>query len=69
MPDDPSLWTLDYFTGEVDRVREALGLETCHLLGQSWGGWLSIDYLCRGTEGIRSVVLDRKSTCLNSSHT
>ena len=23
MPDDPSLWTLDYFTGEVDRMREA----------------------------------------------
>ena len=56
-PDDPSLWTLDYFTGEVDAMREALGLDECHLLGQSWGGWLSIEYLCRGTTGIDRVVL------------
>ena len=40
MPDDPSLWTIDYFTNEVDQMREALGLDKCHLLGQSWGGWL-----------------------------
>jgi proline-specific peptidase len=63
-PDDTSLWTLDHFTGEVDRMREALGLDECHLLGQSWGGWLSIDYLCRGTEGIRSVVLASTSASM-----
>lgn len=63
-PDDTSLWTLDHFTGEVDRMREALGLDDCHLLGQSWGGWLSIDYLCRGTEGIRSVVLASTSASM-----
>jgi proline iminopeptidase len=51
-PDDPSLWTLDRACQELDDVRAALGLEHCHLLGQSWGGWLAIEYLCRGTEGI-----------------
>ncbi|MDZ7669782.1 MAG: alpha/beta fold hydrolase [Gammaproteobacteria bacterium] len=45
-PDNPSLWTLDYFTSEVDQMRNALGLNECHLLGHSSGGWLSIDYLC-----------------------
>ena len=33
MPDDTSLWTIDYFTNEVDQMREALGLDQCHLLG------------------------------------
>ena len=33
----------------LSTVRDALGLDRCHLLGQSWGGWLSIEYLCRGT--------------------
>ena len=63
-PADTSLWTIDYFTDEVDRMRDALGLGECHLLGQSWGGWLSIDYLCRGTAGIRSVVLASTSASM-----
>ncbi len=63
-PDNPSLWTLDYFTAEVDQMRAALGLDECHLLGQSWGGWLSIEYLCRGTTGIHSVVLASTSSSM-----
>ena len=56
-PGDASLWTFDRFVAEVDAVREALGLEHCHLFGQSWGGWLAIEYLCRGTTGIDRVIL------------
>ena len=41
-PDDVGLWTLERFVHEVDEVRAALGLESVHLLGQSWGGWLGI---------------------------
>lgn len=63
-PADPSLWTLDYFTSEVDQVRDALGLVECHLLGQSWGGWLTIDYLCRGAQGIAKVVLASTSSSI-----
>ncbi len=51
-PDDPSLWTLDRACREVDQVRAALGLDECHLFGQSWGGWLSIEYLTRGSSGV-----------------
>jgi proline-specific peptidase len=56
-PDDPSLWTVDRFADEVDAVRAALGLERIHLLGQSWGGWLAIEYMTRGTSGIERLVL------------
>jgi proline-specific peptidase len=63
-PDDPSLWTLDRSCQELDDVRLALGLGRCHLFGQSWGGWLSIEYLARGTEGIESVVLASTSASL-----
>jgi len=63
-PDDTSLWTLDRSCREVDDVRAALGLERCHLLGQSWGGWLSIEYLTRGTEGVEKVVLASTSASL-----
>ena len=45
-------------------MRAALGLEHCHLLGQSWGGWLAIEYLCRGTEGIERVVLASTSASM-----
>ena len=63
-PDDTSLWTIDRSCRELDEVRRALGLEECHLLGQSWGGWLSIEYLARGTEGIKSVVLASTSASI-----
>ena len=63
-PDDPALWTLDRACEEVDDVRAALGLEHCHLLGQSWGGWLAIEYLCRGTTGIDRVVLASTSASM-----
>jgi proline-specific peptidase len=63
-PDDPTLWTLDRSVEEVDQVRRALGLERCHLLGQSWGGWLSVEYMCRGPEGIAGLVLASTSASL-----
>jgi proline-specific peptidase len=63
-PDDPSLWTLDRACEEVDQVRGALGLERCHLLGQSWGGWLSVEYMCRGPEGIAGLVLASTSASI-----
>jgi proline-specific peptidase len=63
-PDDPSLWTFDRAVEELDRVRAALGLHRCHLLGQSWGGWLSIEYMCRGTQGIEGLVLASTSASI-----
>ena len=56
-PDDLSLWTIDRFVEELAAVRDALGLDTVHLLGQSWGGWLAIDYMARGKSGVASLTL------------
>ena len=63
-PDDPSLWTVERSIEELDQVRQALGLERCHLLGQSWGGWLAIDYMCRGPQGIEGLVLASTSASI-----
>ncbi len=61
-PDDPALWTVDRAVEELDVVRETLGLERCHLFGQSWGGWLSIEYLARGRTGIVGLILASTSS-------
>jgi len=56
-PDDPSLWRIERFVEEVAAVRTALGLDRIHLLGQSWGGWLAIEYMLTQPSGVLSLVL------------
>ena len=65
-PKDPSLWTIDRYADEVEAVRQALGLGTVHLLGHSWGGWLSIEYALKYNASIRSLVL--ADTCGDMPH-
>lgn len=57
LPDDTSLWTVARFTDEIDTVRQALGLEQVHLLGQSCGGMLGIEYALRQPQGLVSLIL------------
>jgi proline-specific peptidase len=52
------MWTIELFVNEVDAVRTALGLDQCHLLGQSWGGMLAMEYLLRKPSGITSLTLE-----------
>lgn len=56
-PNDTSLWTVERFTDEIDVVRAALGLERVHLLGQSCGGMLGIEYAIRQPPGLVSLIL------------
>jgi proline-specific peptidase len=56
-PDEPSRWVIDRFVTEVEMVREALALDTIHLLGQSWGGWLAIEYMLTQPQGVKSLIL------------
>lgn len=56
-PSDPSLWTVELFLAELENVREALGLERVHLLGQSWGGMLAQEYALTEPAGLVSLVL------------
>ena len=63
-PDDRSLWRMEYFVAEVGRVRDALGLNTIHLFGQSWGGWLAIEYMLSNPSGVVSLVLASTSASI-----
>ena len=65
-PDDASLWDINRYVEEVETVRKALGLERVHLLGQSWGGWLSIEYALTYTQEIRTLIL--ANTCGDLPH-
>jgi proline-specific peptidase len=60
-PDDEALWTLEAFADSVDTVRDALGLDHVHLLGQSAGGWIALEYALRRPAGLASLHL--ANTC------
>ncbi|MDY5845510.1 MAG: proline iminopeptidase-family hydrolase [Bariatricus sp.] len=54
----PELWCSETWDNELMALRKHLDLDEIHLLGQSWGGMLAIEYLCdHKPEGIRSVIL------------
>ena len=54
----PELWTRETWVQELITLREALGLKEVHLLGQSWGGMLALEYVCNyAHEGIKSLIL------------
>ena len=63
-PDDPSLWRIERFVREVDTVRAALGLDRVHILGQSWGGWLAIEYMLSAPKGVEGLVLASTSASI-----
>ncbi|MDD5556776.1 MAG: proline iminopeptidase-family hydrolase [bacterium] len=56
-PHNPALWTVDLFLEELAAVRAALGLERLHILGQSWGGMLAMQYALTRPAGVASLVI------------
>jgi L-proline amide hydrolase len=56
-PHDRSLWTVDLFVKELDVVRSALHLDRVHLLGQSWGGMLAMQYAIGQPAGLESLII------------
>lgn len=56
-PDDPARWRIPRFVTELATVRKALGLDRVHILGQSWGGMLAIEYAITQPQGLVSLVL------------
>ncbi|MCF8228370.1 MAG: proline iminopeptidase-family hydrolase [Bacteroidales bacterium] len=44
-PNDTTLWTVDRFVDELVAVRNELNIPQMHLLGQSWGTMLALEYL------------------------
>ena len=51
------MWTVDLFVEEVGAVRGALGLERVHLLGQSWGGMLAMEYALTQPAGLAGLII------------
>jgi proline-specific peptidase len=43
-PPEPS-WSAPYFVEELRALVAALGVEEFHLFGNSWGGWLALEYV------------------------
>lgn len=56
-PTDPSLWQLSRFVDEMEAVRQYLALGKVHVLGQSWGGVLGIEYCLRYQRHVKSFIL------------
>ncbi len=53
----PELWTVELYVEEVNVVRRALGLDRIHLLGQSWGGMLAMEYMITQPQGVASLTI------------
>ena len=57
-PHQPDMWTVELFVEEVDAVRQALGLDRVHILGQSWGGMLAMEYALTQPSGVVSLLIE-----------
>lgn len=56
-PNNPSMWTVELFVEELDAVRNALALDHLHILGQSWGGMLGMEYALTQPSGLASLTV------------
>ncbi len=56
-PADPDFYSAELFVHELDAVRAALQLDEVHLLGQSWGGMLAMQYALEPRAGLASIVV------------
>lgn len=54
----PDLWNPKVWIEELIELRKHLGLDEIHLLGQSWGGMQTLEYVCNyKPEGLKSIIL------------
>ena len=56
-PDDPSLWTVERYSEEVEQVRRGLGLEHFVIYGHSCGGFLAIEYALKYPQHLSALVV------------
>lgn len=56
-PHNPSMWTVGLFIEELNTVRKALALDQLHVLGQSWGGMLGMEYALTQPHGLASLTI------------
>ena len=53
----PDMWCEELFMEELIELRKHLGLDECHILGQSWGGMLLMKYALTQPEGVDSMIV------------
>ena len=56
-PEDPANWRVERFVGELEAIRQELGIERWHLVGHSWGAALALEYAAAYPEHTASAVL------------
>src|SRR6202023_2512499 len=58
-PDEPSLWDIPRFVGDVEQLRKALKLDKSnfYLYGQSWGGILGLEYARKCQQNLKALVI------------
>ncbi|WP_416353752.1 proline-specific peptidase family protein [Agrilactobacillus fermenti] len=49
--------TYDYFLNEVEEVRQKLGLDNFYLIGQSWGGALTMMYALKYGQHLKGAIV------------
>lgn len=50
-------YTMAAYRDRVDEVRQAIDEDTIHLYGQSWGGWLALEYVLEYPDRVASLTL------------
>ncbi|RMZ34552.1 hypothetical protein D0859_01295 [Hortaea werneckii] len=55
---DKEFWTPELFMAELDNLKDHLGIQHFHLLGQSWGGMLGGQYAIeRQPSGLKKLII------------
>lgn len=55
--EDAEFWQIPRFVEEVEVVRQSLGLKKFHLLGQSWGGVLGLEYCLAYPDQVKTFII------------
>jgi proline iminopeptidase len=63
-PPDSSLYKIEIAAEEVEGVRNALKLNRVHLLGQSYGGFLALQYALKYQQNIRKLILSNTAASI-----
>ncbi len=56
-PGDPANWHVGRFVDELEAIRVALGVPRWHVVDQSWGGTIALEYGARRPPALASLVL------------
>jgi L-proline amide hydrolase len=56
-PTDPDFYSAELFVDELATLRRELGLAHVHVLGQSWGGMLAMQYAIGQPAGLASIIV------------